>query len=153
VRVGLAAAKGLAEGHVKPVVAVSNLAAVAWFGTAALRAVVVDARRGEIYGAVYNAALEPVSPEVVTRFPDWLRSLPDGELEFLSPDFAPFRAALAGTRFEHMPLREVPRALAGAIGLIAATRLRKGLAQDPALIDANYVRRSDAERFWQDKLG
>ena len=43
-------------------------------------------------------------------------------------------------------MREAPRALAGAIGLIAAARLAAGLAQDPAAIDANYVRRSDAER-------
>jgi len=151
VRVGLAAAKGLAVSHGKPVVAVSNLAAIAWFGSAALRAVVVDARRGEIYGAVYNAALELVSPEVVTKFPDWLRSLPEGELELLSTDLAPFRAALAGTRFEHMSFREVPRGLAGAVGLIAEARFREGLAQDPALIDANYVRRSDAELFWKDR--
>jgi tRNA threonylcarbamoyladenosine biosynthesis protein TsaB len=150
VRVCLAAAKGLAEAHTKPVVAVSNLAAMAWFGAAPLRAVVVDARRGEIYGAVYNAALELVTPEVVTGFPEWLKSLPDGELEFLSTDVAPFRAALASTRFARLPLREVPRALAGAVGQIAAARLRAGRAQDPAAIDANYVRRSDAERLWTD---
>ena len=150
VRVCLAAAKGLAEAHGRPVVAVSNLRAVAWFGAGPRRAVVVDARRGEIYGAVYDAALELVAPEVVTTFPQWLESLPPGELEFLSTDFAPFRAALADTRFERVPVAEVPRALAGAIGLIAAARLRAGLAQDPAAIDANYVRRSDAERFWRD---
>lgn len=151
VRVGLAAAKGLAEAHAKPVVAVSNLAAIAWFGTAPLRATVVDARRGEIYGAVYGAALEIVVPEVVTRFPQWLASLPEGDLEFVSTDFAPFRAALAGTRFASMPVREAPRALAGAIGNIAAARLAAGLAQDPAVVDANYVRRSDAELLWRDE--
>ena len=30
---------------------------MAWFGAAPLRAVLVDARRGEIYGGVYDAAL------------------------------------------------------------------------------------------------
>ncbi len=151
VRVGLAAAKGLAEAHGKPAVAVSNLQAIAWFGRTPLRAVVVDARRGEIYGAVYNAALEIVSPEVVGKFADWLGGLPAGELEFLSTDFSPFRAALAGTRFADASLRETPRALAGAVGMIAAARLRAGLAQDPAALDANYVRRSDAELFWKDQ--
>jgi len=43
VRVGLAAAKGLAEALGKPVVAVSNLQALAWFGSAPLRATVLDA--------------------------------------------------------------------------------------------------------------
>ncbi len=43
---------------------------------------------------------------------------------------------------------EAPRWLAGAIGKIAASRFE--LAQDPAAIDANYVRRSDAEMKWKD---
>jgi tRNA threonylcarbamoyladenosine biosynthesis protein TsaB len=151
VRVGLAAAKGLAEALGKPVVAVSNLAAVAWFGGAPLRAAVLDARRGQIYGAVYNAGLRPVLPEIVTSFPEWLKTLPEGGLEFVSPDFAPFRHALAGTRFENTPVRETPRALAAAIARIALEKLRAAPAGDPAEIDANYVRRSDAELFWKDR--
>jgi len=150
VRVGLAAVKGLAEATGKPVVAVSNLRALAWFGSAALRATVLDARRGEIYGAVYNQRFEPVRPEQVTRFPAWLASLPEEELEFISTGFAPFRAALAGTRFQSAPVTEAPRALAGAIGCIAAREWEAGRGLDPAAIDANYVRRSDAERFWKD---
>jgi len=58
VRVGLAAAKGLSEALGKPVVAVSNLQALAWYGEAALRAAVVDARREQVYGALYTAELE-----------------------------------------------------------------------------------------------
>ena len=61
-----------------------------------------------------------------------------------------FVAALAGTRFERVPVTQAPRALAGAIGRIAAARLAAGEASDPAAIDANYVRRSDAELFWKD---
>jgi tRNA threonylcarbamoyladenosine biosynthesis protein TsaB len=153
VRVGLAAVKGLAEVAGKPVVAVSNLKALAWFGAAPLRAVVLDARRGEVYGAVYNAALEPVVPEVVTRFPLWLASLPEGEIEFVATDFTPFRAALVGTRFESVPVATAPRALAGAIARIAAGEFRAGRAADPASVDANYVRRADAELFWRDPRG
>jgi tRNA threonylcarbamoyladenosine biosynthesis protein TsaB len=150
VRVGLAAAKGLAEALSKPVVAVSNLEAVASFGSAALRAAVIDARRGQVYGAVYSAALEPVTPEVVARLPEWLATLPRGDLEFVSTDFEPLRPALAGTPFEHTPVSQAPRALAAAVGRLAAARLRSGQALDPAQIDANYVRRSDAELFWKD---
>ncbi len=150
VRVGLAAVKGLAEALARPVVAVSNLQALAWFGSAPLRAAILDARRGQIYGAVYDAALALVSPEVVAHLPQWLAALPEGELEFISTDFAPFRGALAGTRFENAAVCEAPRALAGAIGRIAAARLEARSAQDPAAIDANYVRRSDAELFWKE---
>lgn len=150
VRVGLAAAKGLAEAAGKPLVAVSNLQAVAWFGAAPLRAAVLDARRGEVYGAVYGARLELVSPEVVMKFPAWLETLPEGELEFLSTDFSPFRHALAGTRWAAAPVHEVPRALAGAIARIALEQYRAGQAQDPAAVDALYVRRSDAELAWRE---
>ena len=72
VRVGIAAAKGLAEAAGRPAAAVSNLQALAWFGSRPLRAVAIDARRGEIYGAVYNQALEPVCAEVVMKLEAWL---------------------------------------------------------------------------------
>jgi tRNA threonylcarbamoyladenosine biosynthesis protein TsaB len=150
VRVGLAAIKGLAEALGKPVVAVSNLQAVAWHGTALLRAAVSDARRGEVYGAVYSASLELVSPERVLGFSAWIDTLPETSVEFLSTDFSPFAAALAQTRFRDAPQRTVPRALAGAVGRIAAARLAAGLATSPAAADANYVRRSDAELFWKE---
>jgi tRNA threonylcarbamoyladenosine biosynthesis protein TsaB len=150
VRVGLAAAKGLAEALGRRAVAVSNLQAVAWFGTAPLRAAVLDARRGQIYGAVYDTRLTAVEEETVATFPEWLRTLPAGELEFLSTSIDPFRAALQGTRFANAPAHDVPRALAGACGRIAAARFAAGLAEDPAALDANYVRRSDAELFWRE---
>jgi len=150
VRVGLAAVKGLAEALGKPAVAVSNLEAVAWHGTAAMRAAVIDARRGQIYGAVYDAGLNVVSPEVVAAFPEWLRALPAGDVQLLSTDPGSFRAALAGTRFEQAGIGTAPRALAGAIGHIAGARLEAGRGADPASLDANYVRRSDAELFWRE---
>ena len=146
VRIGLACVKGLAEAVQKPVVAVSNLQALAAFGTAPLRATILDARRGDIYGAVYDAELNPVAAEIVMKFPLWLETLPDGPIEFISTDFSPFRAALAGTRFASAPVVDAPRALAGAIARIAATK--PGV--DPAEVDANYVRRSDAELFWKE---
>jgi tRNA threonylcarbamoyladenosine biosynthesis protein TsaB len=150
VRVGLAAIKGLGEALGKPVVAVSNLQAVAWHGTALLRAPVADARRGEVYGAVYSACLELVSPERVLGFSAWIDTLPDTELEFLSTDFTDFAEALTQTRFRNAPMKTVPRALAGAVGRIAADRLAAGLATSPAAVDANYVRRSDAELYWRE---
>ncbi|MGD0497049.1 MAG: tRNA (adenosine(37)-N6)-threonylcarbamoyltransferase complex dimerization subunit type 1 TsaB [Bryobacteraceae bacterium] len=150
VRVGLAFVKGLAEALSKPAVAVSNLRALASFGSAPLRAAVLDARRGEIYGAVYDAAGALVSPEVVTKFAAWLDQLPPGDLELISTDFTPYRAALAGTRFEAAPAVTAPRAMAAAIARIAAAEYLRGKALDPAALDANYVRRSDAELFWKD---
>jgi tRNA threonylcarbamoyladenosine biosynthesis protein TsaB len=145
VRVGLACVKGLAEATGKPAAAVSNLEALATFGAAPLRAVLLDARRGDVYCAVYDAAGRLVVPETVGKLPEWLASLPAGELEFISTDFTVFGDALPET-----PRVTAPRALAGAVAQIAAARLARGEACDPAALDANYVRRSDAELFWKE---
>jgi tRNA threonylcarbamoyladenosine biosynthesis protein TsaB len=142
VRVALACVKGLAEAMGKPAVAVSNLLAVARFGTARLRGVALDARRGEIYGAVYDDAGNLVTPEVVAKLGPWLESLPAGVEEFLSNDMA---LDLAGTRFAGARVVSAPRALAAAIARIAEERLARGEACDAAALDANYVRRTDAE--------
>ena len=131
VRVGLAAAKGLAEATGKRMVAVSNLRALASFGTAPLRATVIDARRGEVYAAVYNSELELVMPEAVVKFDDWLPTVPAHNCELIST-------------------LDVPRPLAAAIGHIAWDEFTLGRSSDPAEIDANYVRRSDAELFWKE---
>jgi tRNA threonylcarbamoyladenosine biosynthesis protein TsaB len=146
VRVGLTAVKGLAEATGKRVIAVSNLRALAFFGTAPLRATVLDARRGEVYGAVYNDKLEIVAPETVMKFPAWLETLPRNGFEFLALDFSPFRASVD----PNIPVITAPRGLAAAIGHIAFTEYKHGRASDPAEIDANYVRRSDAELFWKE---
>jgi tRNA threonylcarbamoyladenosine biosynthesis protein TsaB len=150
VRVGLACVMGLAEATGRKVVAVGNLEALARFGSAARRAVVMDARRGEIYGAVYSAAGGALREPVVTRFSAWLETLPEGEIEFVSSGFAPFREAIENSRFANSKITTAPRALAAAIGRIAYERFSAGLALDPAEIDADYVRRSDAELFWKE---
>jgi len=127
VRVGLTAVKGLAEAMSRKVVAVSNLRAMAFFGSGELRAPWTDARRGDIYGAVYNASLEPVCQQVVMKHDLWLQSLPAG-------------AEMISER----------RPLAGAIGIIAARDFAFGRGRDPAEVDANYVRRADAEMMWKE---
>jgi len=128
VRVGLAAIKGLADAARRKCVAVSNLQAVAWFGTGKLRAAWVDARRGEIYGAVYDAQLNLVQEERVAPRALWWSEVPEGAEEIAQTE-----------------------PLAQAIAAIAWKKFSRGEAQDPAEIDANYVRRSDAEMMWRDR--
>jgi tRNA threonylcarbamoyladenosine biosynthesis protein TsaB len=142
VRVALACVMGLAEAVGKPAVAVSNLEAVSRYGSAALRGVALDARRSEVYGAVYDAEGRAVTEEVVAKLGAWLEGLPAGVEEFLSNDLT---LDLAGTRFAHASVVEAPRAVAGAVARIAEQRFLKGEGCDPAALDANYVRRSDAE--------
>lgn len=128
VRVSLAAAKGLAEATGRPVLAVSNLQAGAAFGAGAIRAPWLDARRGEVYGGLYSAELQPLRQECVMTGEQWRVALPH-EAELIAVD---------------------GRSLAGKIASIAAERLSRGEAGAPEAIDANYVRRSDAELFWKD---
>jgi tRNA threonylcarbamoyladenosine biosynthesis protein TsaB len=52
---------------------------------------------------------------------------------------------LEGTRFAGARIVTAPRALAAAIAHIAGERLARGEASDAAGLDANYVRRTDAE--------
>lgn len=149
IRVGLAAVKGLGEALGRPVVAVSTLQALAWHGSAPLRAAVIDARRGEIYGAVYSSSLEVVLPEAVLAPEAWLARLPEGELEIVSRDFGPIEEALAASPHARVPRRLAPAALASAVGQLAALRLAQGRRPEASEADANYVRRSDAEIFWK----
>ena len=141
VRVGLAAAKGIAEGAGIGVVTVSNLAAIAAYGRGPVRAAFSDARRSEVYGAVFDGELGVVVPERVQPIAVWIDSLPPAA-ELIATTFDAFDAAL-GDRVRTL----APRALAASIARIAAGRL----SSDPAAVDANYVRRSDAEMLWRDR--
>lgn len=149
VRIGLAAIKGLAEVLGKPAIAVSNLEVLAEYGSADLRATIIDARRGEIYGALFDRGGIQVIEEAVIRFPKFLELLEGRGFEWIATDFEPFRPAISGTRFEAMPVTIAPRALAAKIAEIAGKRFQAGAVCDPAAIEANYVRRSDAELLWK----
>lgn len=59
------AIKCLAEATGAAAIAVSNLEALTACGSTSLRGVIIDARRGEIYAAIYDADLEAVTREVV----------------------------------------------------------------------------------------
>ena len=133
-RVGLACVKGLADSLVKQAAGISNLRAIASLGHAPCARALIDARRGEIYGAVYDAAGNVVQRESVGKLNAWLASLPLGA-EILSPDTHDA---------ESVTIVRTPRELAAAIARLAIES-----ASDPAALDANYVRRSDAELFWK----
>ena len=151
VRVGLACIKGLAEACGRPAAGISNLQALSTFGSAPLRAVVLDARRGEVYAAVYDPAGGIVAPEIVMPLHSWLGTLPAGDLEFVVGQASwPVSVPLESTRFATANVVMAPDALAAAIARIACRRLARGEVLDPAALDANYVRRSDAELFWKE---
>jgi tRNA threonylcarbamoyladenosine biosynthesis protein TsaB len=135
VRVGLSAAKGLAEGAGLPVVAVSRLEVLAQ--RAAVPNAALDAHRHEVFLRVHGRELL-AGPE---------------ELAALEP--APSQIAVceetsAALFAEHLPsaqlVRVAPPNAADAIAL-AAPRIRAGDFADIVLLDGHYLRRSDAEIF------
>jgi tRNA threonylcarbamoyladenosine biosynthesis protein TsaB len=144
VRVALSAVKGLAAATGAKGCAVSNLAALAWHGTAARRAAVLDARRGEVYACLYDDALRPLTEESVERLPFWIERA--GEAQYVLTAPGPFEAALAGRDIVY-----AGRELAAAMGRLAWRRMTAGEPCDARAIDANYVRRADAELQWADR--
>lgn len=144
VRIGLAAMKGLAFALSKPVCAISNLQAIAFLGSEPLRAAFLDARRDQIFGAVYDAQSNLICGEVVTSLPRWMASLDGKEVEYLTTD-------LELCSVGPMSTKAVGTSLAGAVGVLASRKYAQGQAGHARSIDANYVRRADAEMSWEDK--
>ena len=134
VRIGLAAAKGLAESLGKPLLAISRLAVLAAQAPANTSVQAwIDAGRGDIFRGRYSdgfcleeamisgeTALAEISDEPVIVMEDRLSSLQPAAI--LVPSVGPQEA---------LPL--------------AAAMLRQGQFADTALLDANYLRIPDAE--------
>lgn len=164
-RVGLTAAKAWTEAFSKPVVAVSGLEAVAMQASDRAERIVpvIDARRGQLYVGSYNRTLKQNSHQpVLVRVAEDSVMSPD---EFLGWFEAPERAGgivvtpsrawlesiLSDSNGAERYIREVSPVLAPSIGVLAYFKARKGESVDALTLDANYVRRSDAELNWKGK--
>lgn len=160
VRVGLTTVKAWCEVYRKPVVGVSRLQALARSetGTAAMVAAFYDAQRGQIFGAQYrrsSGGLVKTGDELVIAPEAFLalatREAGDGVVDWVSLD-PELMTGLEGWKERARRGDTMQRGsaeLAGGIGRIAEERAGRGEYTDPLELDANYVRRSDAEIFWK----
>src|SRR5713226_3137862 len=157
-RVGLTAVKGWAEGYGKPVAAVSALEAVAAQARSReeLLAPVIDARRGEVYGGLYvrrALELERRGEEVAMATEEFLEFLGcqavGRGVAFVSPSPEVLAPALARSEFRESVVQTVSTVLAPVIGRIGFARAGRGELVDALALEANYVRRSDAEVSWK----
>lgn len=158
-RVGLTAVKGWAEVYQKPIAAVSGLEAVAVQAHAGdcLLVPVLDARRGQIYGGVYRRrggeGLERVGDERVMTPGEFLASLraevDEARLVFVTPTPEILSESLARSGFAGAAIEQVSTVLAPIIGQLGVARARRGEVVDALHLDANYIRRSDAELLWK----
>ena len=153
-RVGLTAVKGWAEVHKKPIAAVSALEAVAEQARAeeGVLVPVLDARRGQIYAGVYRRAgedLERLGDERVMTAEEFLASLRaqagNAKLVFVTPTPEVLAEPLARSDLAGTSVEQVSTVLAPVIGRLGLDRARRGEVVDALHLDANYIRRSDAE--------
>jgi tRNA threonylcarbamoyladenosine biosynthesis protein TsaB len=138
IRVGLSTTKGLAHATGIPVVAISRLAVLA--SLAGVRGdflALLDAGRNEFYARRAER--------------EWLASFE--EIAALAEAGVPLVIAAAGAETKiaerlaaWRPARVGPLDACAAVRA-ALARLRSGAADDLAALDANYLRRSDAELF------
>jgi len=161
VRVGLTTVKAWSEVYGRPIAAVSRLEALAAesTGSAPYVAAFVDARRNQIFAAMYRregSELLPLDEEMVIapdKFlefcmarsgsdkTDWVST--DPECLTQTPEWSA-RAATSTDSVQKVALLLAPR-----IGQLGYRLAQQGRLTDALSLDANYIRRSDAELFWK----
>ncbi|PYX35242.1 MAG: tRNA (adenosine(37)-N6)-threonylcarbamoyltransferase complex dimerization subunit type 1 TsaB [Acidobacteria bacterium] len=142
-RVGLAVIKALAEILQKPIVAVSLLEAVARSGQARGRVIAaLDAGRGDVYAGIY-----PIEEAAQMRAE---RLLTNAELfaEAAREVLVTPEAKLAeAARAAGLQVKQVPLPRSDTIARLGWEKIQKGETISPEDLEANYIRRSDAEIF------
>jgi tRNA threonylcarbamoyladenosine biosynthesis protein TsaB len=142
-RVGLAAIKALAEVLHKPIATVSLLEAVAIAGHAQEKVLAaLDAGRDEIYAGEYEigGAVTMLSERLLTR-EEFLASA--AGVPVITPDLNITELARIGG----LQVVEITRPRGDAVARLGWRKILAGKTVSPENLDANYIRRSDAEIF------
>jgi tRNA threonylcarbamoyladenosine biosynthesis protein TsaB len=145
-RVGLAAIKGLAEVLHKPIAAVSLLALLAVSaGAQGTMVAALDAGRGEAYAGEYEVA----GPDARREHESLLN-----EEEFvalvrgkLATVVTPDKLVVDWARKHGLQALELEHPRSDALARAGLKKLLAGETISPADLEANYIRRSDAEIF------
>jgi len=142
-RVGLAAIKALSEILRKPIVAVSLLEAVALASNSEGSVFsALDAGRGEIYAGEYEVEGDTASPKNERLLPRNEVLTAAKGLVFSTTD--PNLAQMAKDQAQTVHLVTIG---AEAISRVGWHKLKAGETVPPEQLEANYIRRSDAEIF------
>ena len=143
-RVGLAAIKALAEILAKPIVAVSLLEVLALAGGGNGKVIsAIDAGRGELYAGEYefaNGATRLIREKLLSK-EEFLESAGGSSVVTVDLSLAA-QARTAG--LAALPVDTISSEMIARLGW---RKLRSGETIDPAQLDANYIRRTDAEIF------
>jgi len=162
-RVGLTTVKGWAEVWGIPIATVSGLEAMATqvarsATPGSLIAAVMDARRGQIFGGIFrrqasgSGALEPLCEETLDLPDEFIPTL-QGQLggaplliACLDPEL--IRPAIVRNCLS-CRIEVVSNMLAPFIGRLGHGKALRREVVDALHLDANYIRRSDAEMKWR----
>ena len=156
-RVGLTAVKGWAEVYGKPIAAVSGLEAIAAQANASDDRIspFLDARRGHVFGSTYRRGpdqpkeLQLVGEAAILTIEEFLRQVKQNcgtrraLLVSATPQVLP--RALVESILPGAQIEQVSESLAPTIGRLGFGRANRGDLVDALGLDANYIRRSDAE--------
>jgi tRNA threonylcarbamoyladenosine biosynthesis protein TsaB len=143
-RVGLAAIKALAEVLAKPIAAVSLLEALALASALQGRVIAaLDAGRGDVYAGEYEVA-GPVATLVKEQLLTGAEVLAlANKSAFVTSDKNLAEAAKTG----NVSVSLVEILNAGSIAAVGWRKINAGEIVSPENLEANYIRRSDAEIF------
>ena len=147
-RVGLAAVKALSEVLKKPIAAVSLLEAVAVeSGREGQVVAALDAGRGEVYAGELEVKDGQASlcHECLFTFDEFANVLRTSGRHVVTPDEPVAQALKERSVAEAVGLVSRPRS--DAIARLGLRKILAGQAVTPEELDANYIRRSDAEIF------
>lgn len=146
-RVGLATVKGLCEVLQKPLATISMLEAVALTHgrSGQTLTVALDAERGEVY--VGECQLSEGRAGAIREYIAKLDAFAAEAAGFGSPLLTPDPKVAEALQTASANVRLVPTIRADGIGRIGIRKLLAGETADPATVDVNYIRRSDAEIF------
>lgn len=151
-RVGLSAIKGLAEVLHKPIATVSLLEALASLSPAPGRVLAaLDAGRSEVFLGLYE-----VNSGTTSRVTEQLVSQSEFAEQAKSPETAMVVTSdpgIGGLAVSPAKVQTVERPDSSLIARIGAGKLRAGENISVAALDANYLRRSDAELFFKGTRG
>jgi len=160
-RVGLTTAKAWAELFRKPIAAVSRLEAFAVSPAAPsiprpFTAAFCDAGRGQVFAVLCNDSGAPIEPESVVALETFLlradRICKTVPILWKTPDphlLRPLPAWVARAARGDV-VETIDRPFAAQLGALARKKFLKGQTTDALVLDANYIRRSDAELFWKE---
>jgi tRNA threonylcarbamoyladenosine biosynthesis protein TsaB len=147
-RVGLSTVKALSEVLHKPIAAVSVLEVAARSAQQTGHVIVaLDAGRKQVFVGDYNFS-SGKRAESLMALENFFAGLPASEAQLFSPD-ATVRLAAAS---HNLVMNEVAAPQADAFARIGYEKLRAGETIDAEVLEANYIRASDAELFSLPKL-